>query len=275
MVMQENEKKTRKLFMNPFASERCDGCGTSYQAAMAACPRCGKENPHPERAFPFDEGKMMTPIVEIAIFLFGWLGLQLIAEIMANFFVTMMPDSPYLLLLVNYSSYLILTVGIVGITWKYLPNFFKKMWRKETLFGFLVVLGIYFFDYVWARFSSMFQVQENINQGTVTTLIKQSPILAIVFTGILAPFCEEMTYRAGLFTFAKRCNRYLAYFAVSVLFGIIHMHDFSSVNEWLNLPPYAFAGIAFAFGYEKWGLGASLLAHVTNNVLAILASMAV
>ena len=50
------------------------------------------------------------------------------------------------------------------------------------------------------------------------------------------------------------------------------MHDYGDPNEWLSFPSYAFAGLAFAFAYEKWGLGASFIAHFLVNFLAILSS---
>ena len=189
MVMQESKKGLKNLFLNPFATERCDGCGHSYQAGLTACPRCKKENPNPGRAIPFDETKMMTPLIELLVFFFGWLGLQLIAEVLVQFFGRLLPNEDFLkygLLLVNYGAYLLLTVGIVGMSWRYLPKFFKNMWRKETLFGLLALLAIYLFDMEWANFSSYFHVEENMNQETVNIIVKQSPILAIIFTGIFS-----------------------------------------------------------------------------------------
>ncbi len=218
---------------------------------------------------------MMNPGIELVTFLVGWIGFQLIAEIVVLFLAISIPDSEYMLLILNYVSYGILFALILSFTFKFLPKLLKNCFRKETLFGLLVFVVILIFDMEWGRFISAFDTSENINQETVATLIDQSPLLAIIFTGLIAPFCEEMTYRAGLFSFTKRVNRVLAYIAVSFIFAFIHMHDITSLNEWLNFPPYVFAGLAFSFAYEKWGLGASLLAHVSNNIIAVLLSIIV
>lgn len=271
--MEQQEKRQLKHFRNPFASEKCDECGTSYQAGMPACPHCTKQNPHQNRAVPFDETRMMNPGIELAVFLFGWVGLQAICQIVHIFISFVNVDDNTYLLLLNYISYALLFIGIIAISFKYLKNLFKTLFKKEILFGLVVLFAILLFDTYWAQFTSLFEVTENINQSTANTMITESPILAIIFTGLIAPFCEEMTYRCGLFTFTSRINKVVGYLATALIFACIHMHDFTSLNEWLNFPPYVFAGLAFSFAYDKWGLGASLTAHVANNVLAVLLTL--
>lgn len=272
--MEQSKKRKIQHFNNPFATEKCDGCGTSYQAGYPACPHCKKENSHKNRAVPFNETRMMSPGIELAVFLTGWIGFRLIAEIVSFILLRYVGINDYTLMALNYISYGILFLGIIAISFRFLPKLFKTVFRKEVLFGLLVWLAILVFDGEWARISSIFQTSTNINQSTVNIMIKQSPLLAIVFTGFIAPFCEEMTYRCGLFAFGSRINKVLAYVGTAFIFAFIHMHDFTSLNEWLNIPPYVFAGLAFCFAYDRWGLGASLLAHVTNNTIAVLLTMA-
>ncbi len=272
--MEQLKKRKKQRFYNPFATEKCDECGTSYQAGYTACPHCKKENSHKNRATPFDETRMMSPGVELAVFLTGWIGFRVIAEIVSYILVNFVGTNEYSLLTLNYISYGVLFLAIVGISFRFLPKLFKNVFRKEILFGLLVWLAILVFDGEWARIIGMFQASTNINQTVVNDMIKQSPLLAIVFTGFIAPFCEEMTYRCSLFAFGSRINKVLAYVGTAFIFAFIHMHDFTSLNEWLNIPPYVFAGLAFCFAYDKWGLGASLLAHVTNNTIAVLLTIA-
>ncbi|MBR3675120.1 MAG: CPBP family intramembrane metalloprotease, partial [Bacilli bacterium] len=110
----------------------------------------------------------------------------------------------------------------------------------------------------------------NENQDAINNIAKINVPLSILFLGFLGPICEELTYRVGLFNFTRRVNRIMGYVISAAIFGLIHIHDYGSLNEWLSYPSYLFAGLAFAFAYEKWGFGASTLAHVTNNVLSLL-----
>jgi membrane protease YdiL (CAAX protease family) len=94
---------------------------------------------------------------------------------------------------------------------------------------------------------------------------------------LIAPFNEELAYRVGLFGASKRLNIYFAYFMASIVFGFIHMHFISAgwdnINEWLSLPDYVLAGLIFAYVYDHFGFGASFMAHATNNLVAVLATI--
>ena len=68
-------------------------------------------------------------------------------------------------------------------------------------------------------------------------------------------------------------NRLAAYLFATVVFGLIHMHDFASVNEWLNFPSYLIAGGILAFTYDRFGLSASITAHVVNNLYAVILTL--
>jgi membrane protease YdiL (CAAX protease family) len=104
-------------------------------------------------------------------------------------------------------------------------------------------------------------------------MLSSTPYLSLLVLGLVGPFCEELAYRVGLFGLTRRVNIYLAYFVASVVFGLIHMHDFTSVNEWLSFPDYLVAGAVLAVTYEKFGFGASYIAHATNNVFSLLVEM--
>ena len=94
-----------------------------------------------------------------------------------------------------------------------------------------------------------------------------------MITGIIGPICEEFAYRVGLFNLGMRINRLTAYLFATVVFGLIHMHDFASVNEWLNFPSYLIAGGILAFTYDRFGLSASITAHVVNNLYAVILTL--
>ena len=112
------------------------------------------------------------------------------------------------------------------------------------------------------------------NESVLREIIKAFPALSVFVFGIVGPFCEELTYRVGLFGCFKK-YKWLAYLTSIIVFALMHF-GFTSPNiidELVNLPIYLFSGAAFAFAYDKFGLAGSLSAHVTNNLYAIIASI--
>ena len=128
-------------------------------------------------------------------------------------------------------------------------------------------------------------VSDNINQSSAVNLVVTYPLLSIIVIGVIGPLCEELAYRAGLFSFLKRINSIFAYIISALIFALIHF-DFNSIivgfetsnwsiliNELINLPPYVFAGLTFTFLFEKFGFGCGLFAHILNNVYSIFATL--
>lgn len=269
------QNKSRTYIHNPFEKKECPKCGHKYDALQPACPKC-QEPFETKRAVPFNKVTFTNPFIEIALFLVGWLGLKGLAEIIAYILSNMVRDGSLPVeefsTTLNYTCYGILFVILAGIASIYIPKLLKSFTKPEFLWGFMVYVVIFGFDIVWGMISKNLGATTNENETAIETITKVNLPLSLLFLGVLGPICEEFTYRVGLFNFSRRINRVVGYVVGSVLFGLIHIHDFTSVNEWLSYPPYVFAGLAFAFAYEKWGFGASTLAHVTNNVLALIAS---
>lgn len=259
-------------FHNPFKKTHCEICGRDYDAFASSCPECGNKNDPKSEITPLDDDKIAGPIRELLCFLVGWLSLKLIATIVIIFAELMGMDNATAeySAFVNFVSYGILFVALLSIVFPKLKTLLSNFLSKNTLKGFLVFIAIIVFDVAWGLFIQGLGATTNQNQSTINGIVKVAPIASVIFLGFVGPLCEEITYRVGLFTFLKRINVVLAYVAVAIFFGAIHMHDFTSVNEWLSLPPYVFAGFAFTFAYDKWGLGSSIVAHCAVNLLAIL-----
>ena len=151
----------------------------------------------------------------------------------------------------------------------------KSFANLKILFGFVVGFAMIILSGIWSNIAIKLGASTNINQGAVEETIKASPLLAVLVTGLIAPFVEELTYRVGAFTFLKRINTVLAYVVVGALFGLIHIKDYGSLNEWLSYPSYLIAGLCLCFAYDKFGFGGSFLAHAMNNLLAVLSYLLV
>ena len=173
-------------------------------------------------------------------------------------------------LLINDLTYTLVFAAMLLFLWKDNRRLLKSFANLKILFGFVVGFTMIILSGIWSNIAIKLGASTNINQGAVEETIKASPLLAVLVTGLIAPFVEELTYRVGAFTFLKRINTVLAYVVVGALFGLIHIKDYGSLNEWLSYPSYLIAGLCLCFAYDKFGFGGSFLAHAMNNLLAVL-----
>ena len=114
----------------------------------------------------------------------------------------------------------------------------------------------------------------NTNEEAAESMILAFPALSIIVLGILGPVCEEITYRYGLFSLLDKKSKILAYILTPLVFAIIHF-DFGGdmIIELLNLPSYIIAGVLLSLAYDKFGFHTAVIAHVINNLYAIIVTL--
>ena len=267
-----SETKIDTYFHNPFEKTTCKKCGHRFDSLKPTCPKCKEESDHP-RANPLNDVTFAHPIIELLLSM--WAVYSIVRGIISYLTPTnpnVEPATPEQLMFSNYLIYGILFIVLVAIASLSLPKLLKSFTKTDCLWGILVCFAIFAFDIVWGNISSALGATTNENQGSVNKIVEVNLPLAILFLSIIGPMCEELTYRVGVFNFTRRVNRIFGYVVSVFIFGFIHMHDYGNPNEWLSFPSYAFAGLAFAYAYEKWGLGASFIAHFLVNFLAVLSS---
>ena len=242
----------------------------------------------------------------IALFLIGWIGLQIVATIIqtiilfssniptgeiANFvFGDTVTKAIYDVLskswvdiTVNSIAYLIIAVAmslILNKDWKTLLESFKK--GSPFVAGIIGYFLIIVFNNVYNNLIGPFyQISDNINEETLDSIIVIYPVISLIVFGLIGPLCEELTYRVGLYGLIKRKNKVLGYILTIIIFGFIHfsfqtilvfMNTGNSsllINELLNMPTYMFAAAVFIYLYDNYGLAGSLSAHVINNLISI------
>lgn len=171
---------------------------------------------------------------------------------------------------VNTSVYAILLAVMIlfsNVDMKRFQNSFRT-W-KGFLAGLIGFAALFGFSVVYGNLLNIIGigVSDNGNEEAVKGVVNAFPILSFFVIGLIAPVCEELTYRVGLFGCLSRKNKVLAYCIAPLVFALIHFSlDFSNiVNELLNLPYYLFAGFALTYLYDRFGLAGSLTAHVLNN----------
>lgn len=182
------------------------------------------------------------------------------------------------------SSLIALLVFIFLIKKEEMVSLLKNLFKSKTLkYGVITALCLIGFSIVYnVCITSLFNLDSagNANQESVTSLIKDSPILGFVAVVLLAPIVEELTYRYCLFGELSKKKKWVAYLVSGVLFMAMHaISSFSKAGgfnkafllELIYLPPYLFSGLALCYAYDKSGyLGSSVFAHSFNNLLSFL-----
>lgn len=265
-------------------NKKCSYCDKSYDYYLEKCPHCNEPNKD-EEVIRNRHITMVAFWKQIIYFFVGWLGFQGLAFIM-SLIVSLIfknngnTDQLLFSAIVNFVSYGILFIALCLITWKdytkIFISFYTKKW-KPYVFAIVGVVAIFAFSYIYNFFLMLIGYQPDVNENEtgVRSIVSAYPLLSILIFGFVGPFCEEMTYRVGLFSFFRRIHISLAYAISIVVFALIHF-SFESIgtdsfiNELANLPNYLFSGAVFAFLYHKLGLASSLTAHVTNNLISLL-----
>ena len=178
---------------------------------------------------------------------------------------------------INFASYFV-TLGIIFLILSNNSNqFFKEFANKWTWiyglgFGFLLMIA----SSAVTAFMNLFQqVGENANESAIDSITTSFPVLSVIVFGFLGPICEEFTFRVGLFSFLKKYNRIAAYLGTAIVFGFLHFtfNPSTIITELINLPSYIVAGLLLCYFYDYKGIGASTVAHMTNNLFAIISQL--
>lgn len=271
-----------------YIKTKCKICNHEYDAMEPKCPNCEEPNSKNPDAIKNPNGAVFAWWKQLVLFLVGWLGFQIIANAVAFAIINAPLEKIVQSALINFGSYAILVVAMGLIAWADWKKLFKsfKGW-KPYVFGFAGFAAIMMFSRFWSIVCTLIplEVTDNANQSAAESIVTAYPILGIIVLGFVGPLCEELTYRVGLFSLTKRVNRIFGYLITLLIFALIHF-DFGAItlsaktgnwdnlwNELLNLPFYLFAGLTFTFLYEKFGLGASLSAHVTNNLYSVIMTL--
>jgi membrane protease YdiL (CAAX protease family) len=273
-----------------FNKTTCPTCGKAYDPAEGHCPSCGAENKLPERGRSWDVTIPMGLGEEIALFITGSAGLVLISTILQlviqslaksaysaegitgealinamNAFVKTAAYVSY----VNIGAYIILFVALLFVLGRNIYRLNSLFKKGSTYLGFVIGIGMMIITTI---LSMLLKVSSNANQSAVEGVESYAPLASLIVLGIIGPFCEEITYRVGLYNTLKRFNWIFALFVTSFIFASIHFDwsNAASLNEWKNFPIYFSMGLILTYTYEKYGFGASFLAHFTNNFVGVL-----
>lgn len=259
-----------------FGKKKCPYCESEIDKAETTCPACGRVVVRNHYRIFNIQITWMPWYREIIVFLIGSLGLTIAALAVQIVMMVFKLGGDSQSLWVNFLGYLITLLSIGAVIFMHHKGLFKSFERWQPyLLGLAGLAAIYVFNVLYSSVTTiLFSMEDNANETSVNSIILSMPVLSFFFVVIFGPLCEELTYRVGLFSFLYRIHVVVAYVATALIFALIHF-DWTCfgdtallTNELLNLPLYMFAGLTFCFLYHKWGLAASLTAHISNNLLS-------
>lgn len=114
----------------------------------------------------------------------------------------------------------------------------------------------------------------NLNDGTVSVRLDNTPHMTLLIVVLLAPFVEEVLFRGLVFGNLKYKSRLLAYAASCLLFALLHVWQFAVANQdltyFLLMAQYLVPGLVLAWAYDHSGtLWASFGLHALANALSV------
>lgn len=231
------------------------------------------QTPHKER------GLVNLPIwQEVTFFLVGWLGLKVIAYLMALVCISLKESNPILYVtLYDAISYGIIFFGLIALC---ITNHQKILSSFKKIAPYFIGIGIGFAiiatSSLYSNIVSQFiKMEVNDNESIVRQMTVAYPILSFILLVFVGPICEELTYRLGLFSLCAKYRKWLAYLVTILVFALIHFNFFATgenalLYEVLNLPSYAIAAAGLCLAYDFFGLSASISAHVLNNMVSVI-----
>ena len=283
-----------------FTRKHCASCGELYDSIARECPNCHKENEDPE-AKKFKNFLLVSPLRQLLFLLVGYLGLQVLVtfvamvariifvngstltgEELAKAFSDYINSGDGLFVIYGFAYPLLLL--ILGLMlwkdWKQVLQSFKK-WQS-VLFGvagFFAMLALnilinVIIQLIYQGIGRPFPEGSGANESNIRLMVLAHPVAAYFMLALIGPFCEELCYRVGLFSFVSRFGKIVGYVVATLAFMAIHI-SWSSIGtaafelELISMPSYLIGGVLFALLYDKFGFAASYTAHFLNNIVAV------
>jgi len=178
--------------------------------------------------------------------------------------------------IIGFAFGFVLEAALLGLALWFTLRKYKLSWRAlgfrwtprtEWWLPLAVVSAALATVYVWVLLLYLLDIEpdSNIPQSVYDYLI---PVIMLgILSIIVAPFVEEVFFRAFLFQGAAKQWGMWAGIAVSgLIFGLAHVGD---IDTWLILPAIAIIGGIFAWAFARTGsIYPSMIAHVIFNSIS-------
>ena len=266
--------------------KRCEKCENIYDMMDYECSHCHNPNEDFYQTKTSDRVVNIPLLHQILVLGIGLFGLNVLTFLVEVFVLAfngfnndVLKEAGTLALTVSISYFTLFAAMMVFVILnrtKFIRPFTHWAPYVSGIVGGAAILGLSIA--YSALVQQLYPVGDNANQTAVVDCLKASPFVIFIVLSFIGPFCEELTYRVGLFSLLNRWSKIAAYLISLFVFAFIHF-DFTAlitlvqsndpqplIVELLNIPSYLIAGAALAFLYDRFGFASSLTAHIVNNV---------
>lgn len=263
---------------------KCEKCNCEYDDVMSECPKCHEKN----LAQPNDFKPLsMVPVwKQILLFVIGCICFNLITGTISAYLIIMCTTRDFSSagieaikheiwwsIALNGVAYLLTLIALLLVFFRdlktLLPSFGNYKAYIAGLVGFGVILLFSILYILFVTKVCHYEMPSSQNETDVEETANNFRLLSFVVFVLIGPICEEITYRAGLFSCLKRISKWIAYPLAVIVFGMIHFtFKGDIVAELVNLPMYLFGGFVLTYVYDHFGFAGSLVAHMLNNTYA-------
>ena len=142
-----------------------------------------------------------------------------------------------------------------------------KQYLSKYLWVYLV--GILLMGISNMIIQSITNLELSGNEENVRLLIKKIPLFMMFSSVIYAPFIEEIIFRKSIKNIINK--KYLFIIISGFLFGVLHISDYTNINEILMGIPYMIMGIDFAYIYYKTNnIFTTMTFHLCHNLVLLI-----
>ena len=143
---------------------------------------------------------------------------------------------------------------------------YKQYISKYILLYFIGVIMMGVINTLIAHFTGM---KTSENEADVRLLIEKFPIYMTFSTVIYAPIVEEIIFRKAIRNIFN--NKYLFIILSGVIFGCVHISNYTNINDILFSIGYIVMGIDFAYIYYKTNnIFTTMSFHIIHNLLLLI-----
>ena len=145
----------------------------------------------------------------------------------------------------------------------------KKYLNKYLKYYLLGVILMYISNLILIKITNL---NLSGNEETIRKLIDKYPIYMFFSSVIYSPFVEEIIFRKSIMKIIK--NKYAFIIISGLIFGSMHISDFTDINQILMGIPYIIMGIDFSYiFYKTKNIFTTMTFHTLHNLILIIVQL--
>lgn len=208
-------------------------------------------------------------LIFISYFIYEYLFIILLTNSGLDYYKLNMSNKIILLLIFNI-------IYVFTLVFFYYPEIKKdfKDYKKNYKQYLKKYVSIYILGIILMAFSNIIlqyitKLELSGNEENIRLLIKKYPLYIAFSSIIYAPFVEEIVFRKIIKNIIDK--KYIFIVLSGIVFGALHISDYSNINQILMGIPYIIMGIDFAYIYYKTNnIFTTMTFHLCHNLILFL-----